>query len=71
MLSSYAALIWTWIPLAVAFAMFLATREVLSRKRGTMYPPGPRPLPLIGNMLDMPRKHAGRELLALTDKYGE
>nr|ANC28040.1 cytochrome P450 [Polyporus umbellatus] len=34
-------------------------------------PPGPRPLPILGNVLDFPKKHLGREFRELSRKHGE
>ena len=34
-------------------------------------PPGPKPLPLLGNALDFPQSHYGPKLHALAKKYGQ
>ncbi|KAI8969795.1 cytochrome P450 [Trametes punicea] len=34
-------------------------------------PPGPKPLPILGNLLDLPKKDLGRSFNSLTEKYGE
>nr|VWP00396.1 Uncharacterized protein [Ganoderma boninense] len=39
--------------------------------RHSRLPPGPSPLPLLGNILDFPRKHLGREFAALAKTYGD
>ena len=51
--------------------MFGIALIYMVRSRRGVYPPGPRPLPVVGNALDMPRKHVGQELKALTDIYSE
>ena len=40
------------------------------RRRGFPYPPGPRPLPLIGNLLDVPKESSWLAYTQLSKKHG-
>jgi hypothetical protein len=40
------------------------------RRRGLPYPPGPRPLPLIGNLLDIPKDFSWISYMEFSKKYG-
>jgi len=40
------------------------------KRRGLSYPPGPRPLPIIGNLLDIPRESSWLVYTPLAKKYG-
>ncbi|RPD64505.1 cytochrome P450 [Lentinus tigrinus ALCF2SS1-7] len=53
--------------LTVALLLALYTRK---SAKGRL-PPGPRPLPVVGNVLDFPRKHLGREFRGLSLQYGD
>jgi hypothetical protein len=55
--------------LMLALATFIAIRDY-QKRRGLPYPPGPRPLPLIGNLLDIPREFSWLWYLQLSKKYG-
>ncbi|KDQ55456.1 hypothetical protein JAAARDRAFT_336883 [Jaapia argillacea MUCL 33604] len=48
------------LEIAVIFILFLLSRSYFARKRintqGLPYPPGPKPFPIIGNALDLPRE---------------
>jgi hypothetical protein len=48
---------------------FLAIRDY-QRRQGLPYPPGPRPLPLIGNLIDIPREFSWLTYTQLSRKYG-
>ncbi|KAI0816964.1 cytochrome P450 [Trametes gibbosa] len=51
----------------VALTFFLNRRN----KSPLPLPPGPPPLPLIGNVLDFPKQHLGREVRSISEKYGD
>jgi hypothetical protein len=55
--------------LVLSLAAFLAIRDY-QRRQGLPYPPGPRPLPLIGNIIDIPREFAWLTYTQLSKKYG-
>jgi hypothetical protein len=55
--------------LIFTFAAFLVIRDH-QRRRGLPYPPGPRPLPLIGNLFDIPMKFSWLTYTQLSKKYG-
>ena len=62
----------SWLPWFAVIATIGAVivHEVCYRLKGVRFPPGPKPLPFIGNVLDMPRKHLGRDFTNLVKRYG-
>ena len=58
---------WTWITLAVLAALSIYLRP---RQKHRRLPPGPPQLPLIGNVLDFPRRHLGQDFQRLSQRYG-
>jgi hypothetical protein len=52
-----------------SLAAFLAIRDYQIRG-GLPYPPGPRPLPLIGNLIDIPKEFSWLTYTQLSKKYG-
>jgi hypothetical protein len=55
--------------LVFSLAAFLAIHDY-RRRRGLPYPPGPRPIPLIGNLFDIPKEFSWLEYTHLSKKYG-
>jgi len=53
----------------LSLAAFLAIRDYQIRG-GLLYPPGPRPLPLIGNLIDIPKEFSWLTYTHLSKKYG-
>jgi hypothetical protein len=50
-------------------ATFWAFRDRRTRG-GLPYPPGPRPLPIIGNLLDIPKEFSWLAYTRLSERYG-
>jgi hypothetical protein len=57
------------IVLVISIAAFFVIRDY-RRRRGLPYPPGPRPLPLIGNLLDIPKDFSWLSYTQLSKKHG-
>ena len=60
------------LPLLLGLLVWAALRtRVRSRLSVSPLPPGPKPLPIIGNLLDMPTKNMAPLLHEMGKKYGE
>ena len=56
-----------------ALLLFFAAIRVIrdyQRRGGLPYPPGPRPLPIIGNLFDIPKQFSWLAYTQLSKKYG-
>jgi hypothetical protein len=56
-----------------AFLLFIASVRVIRdyrRRGGLSYPPGPRPLPIIGNLLDIPTDSSWLAYTEYSKTYG-
>ena len=56
--------------LVSSIAIFLAIRDY-QKRQGLPYPPGPRSLPLIGNLFDVPKEFSWLTYTRLSRKYGK
>jgi len=60
--------------LAVVFCVYSTVRRWrahrLANPRGLPYPPGPKPLPIVGNMFDIARDNESAAYQKLADEYG-
>ncbi|KAF8266320.1 cytochrome P450 [Lactarius quietus] len=55
----------------ISFFVSLSSIRYYRRRRGFLYPPGPRPLPLVGNILDVPTSFSWLTYTELSRKYGD
>jgi hypothetical protein len=56
---------------ASVFLYLLITLRDHNRRRGLPYPPGPPPLPIIGNLLDVPNDSPWAKYADTSKKYGK
>ena len=60
--------------LAIVFGVYSTVRRWrahrLANPRGLPYPPGPKPLPILGNMFDIARDNESAAYQKLADEYG-
>ncbi|KAI0288410.1 hypothetical protein BC826DRAFT_691226 [Russula brevipes] len=57
-----------------AVLLFIATIRAIRdhrRRGGLPYPPGPRPLPIIGNLLDIPKEFSWLAYTEFSKKHGD
>jgi len=57
----------------LAVLLFLSSIRAIHdyrRRSGLSYPPGPRPLPIVGNLLDIPRTFSWLAYTQFSKKYG-
>ncbi|EIW55459.1 cytochrome P450 [Trametes versicolor FP-101664 SS1] len=60
-----------WLVLLSAVFIACLLHYWKSHRSRLPLPPGPRRLPFVGNVFDMPKQYSGADFRALTDKYGD
>ncbi|KAG6333885.1 hypothetical protein ID866_5198 [Astraeus odoratus] len=61
----------TWLDLCLAGVGVYLVKQIISKKNPAPFPPGPTPLPLLGNMLDMPSIRPWLGLAELSNRFGD
>ena len=61
----------TIVDLLVLLSFGFALSVIRDLRRGRACPPGPRPLPNIGNLLDIPKESSWLAYADFSKKYGE
>jgi hypothetical protein len=61
----------TYLVGAISTAVVLGWLARRNHWNGRVLPPGPKPLPLIGNLLDMPKEKVWETYHAWNERYGE
>lgn len=56
--------------LAIIWQAFTSVRKSVDHRRRPPYPPGPKPLPIIGNLYDVPAEHPWLKYNDLSQRYG-
>ncbi|KIK30866.1 hypothetical protein PISMIDRAFT_20892 [Pisolithus microcarpus 441] len=60
-----------WLDLCLASVGFYLVKQMVSKTKPAPFPPGPKPLPLLGNMLDMPSVKPWLTFSDWANKFGD
>lgn len=60
-----------FVSLCILYAVLAKRRGEIASRGNLPLPPGPRPLPLFGNLFDMPRKREWETITDWGQRYGE
>ncbi|KAI0644223.1 cytochrome P450 [Trametes meyenii] len=61
----------SFLALSLTLLILLKTAYKARYSSSLPLPPGPRPLPILGNVLDFPKSHPGRGFRELSEKFGD
>lgn len=67
-------MLWSFVTLVAAASVLCLVKwyaTKLSNRRKELYHPGPEPLPIIGNALDIPKVSPWREYASWRQQYGK
>lgn len=59
-----------WVVLTTGLVLFIVIYFLNGRRGDLPLPPGPKPLPILGNIFDLPRKVVAKEYFKLHERYG-
>ena len=62
---------WQTVSGCIALLLIAVLWRDISRRRRRKLPPGPRPLPVLGNVFSIPRRDMGAGFRELSKKHGE
>jgi hypothetical protein len=62
---------WAYTVGAVSAVFVFGWLARRTRRNGRVLPPGPKPLPLIGNLLDMPKEKVWETYRKWNERYGD
>lgn len=62
---------WVLISLATVVGSLILVRALRKPKTRYRYPPGPKGIPVFGNLLQLPPKYPGEKLLEWGKQYGD
>ncbi|KAI0056406.1 cytochrome P450 [Artomyces pyxidatus] len=69
-MASYYLIVFDFVALVAVFLVY-SSFESRRRRKGLAYPPGPRPLPVVGNLFDIPSEYSWLTYAEWAKTYGD